>query len=130
MNKKIYLSESQFRDFMRFKLHEGKQNTGKKIRLTEEQVRHILSSSLIKEEIGAIDFDKLIEPENIVPQELAEKYGFKRVNIDDPKTGLQLWGAKLPKDVLYRKNMLKKLGISRFIWFQIKGPVFIVVKPS
>ena len=46
MEKKIHLTEAQFREYMRFKLHESEKKDGKKIRLTEEQMREIISNRL------------------------------------------------------------------------------------
>ena len=46
MARKIYLTEAQFREYMRTKLHESRQSNGKKIRLTEEQMRMFINNVL------------------------------------------------------------------------------------
>ena len=46
MKRRIHLNEAQFREYMRMKLHESKETHGKKIRLTEEQMRCIINNTL------------------------------------------------------------------------------------
>ena len=42
---KVILTEAQFRDFMRYKLHENDKKHTRKIRLTEEQINYIKNAA-------------------------------------------------------------------------------------
>ena len=99
------------------------------VKLNERQLRKIVKESIesiLNESIKATD------PRNVVPQEVAEKFGFKReyVNFGD---GLELWGKRLDFNPLedYRASakFLSQLGIGRFASESYNGYVRITVRP-
>ena len=94
---------------------ESKKRMGRIIR---ESIRKVLKE-------GA----KAVDPDNAVPQEIAEKLGFKR-EYSDNATGLEIWG----RDTNNPDKYLSYLGIRRFTTCS-KSPIGyvhirITVKPS
>ena len=84
-------------------------------------------NKIVKESINKVLNEDLkwTDEENIVPQEVAEKYEFEREYICK-KNGLEIWGR-------YTKNpmlLLRRLGINRFSSENERGHVAITVKPT
>lgn len=94
-----------------------------RIRLTESQLHKLIKESVKKvlnESIKGGDM------ENIVPQSIAEKFGF------EPEYSLgndiELWSANLNQIQYSPKELLRLLGISDFTSYNINGKVRITVK--
>jgi hypothetical protein len=94
----------------------------KLIRLTESDLHRIIKESVnrvLKESIKGVDSN------NVVPENIAVKYGFKP-QYNDPNTGLEIWGKRIEKGM--EKKYLRALGISNFISYDRSGNVSISVK--
>ena len=96
------------------------------IRLTESDLHRIVKES-VKRVLN--EGMKSVDPNNVVPEDLAIQYGFEP-EYSDSENGLELWGKDLTGD--YNK-LLFKLGIRDFtsISNSITGKhVRITVKPN
>jgi hypothetical protein len=78
------------------------------IKLTEEDLHRI-----IKESVNKIlsESAKGVDENNVVPQELAEKYHFTQA-YSGFKNGLEIWERKYKPELA--KELLRRLGIRRF----------------
>ena len=92
------------------------------IRLTESDLHRI-----IKESVNRVlnESMKGVDSNNVVPENIAVKYGFKP-QYNDPNTGLEIWGRRIEKGM--GKKYLHALGISNFISYDRKGNIYISVK--
>ena len=92
-------------------------------RIIKESVNNVLKKKALNEGIKGVD------PYNVVPQSVAEKYGFKR-EYSGFENGLELWGKSIVKRNTFRKSnkwgdktdmstreLLRALGISNFTTF-------------
>ena len=76
---------------------------------------------------------KDVDPNNVVPQDIAEQYGFKP-EYQGFEGGLELWGKRVDfnpcQDSQQVLKLLSKLGIKRFTSYNCNGGVRITVKPN
>lgn len=98
------------------------------VRLTESELHRIIKESvnkILKEGIKSTDDD------NIVPEDLAIKYGF-RLDYSGFPNGLELWRKTINK--LEASEYLRVLGISEFTSWRVAGAdklgVRITVQPK
>ena len=98
-----------------------------KIKLTESKLKQIVAES-VKKILN--ESTKGIDENNVVPQNVAEKYGFKP-EYGGFSNGLELWRGKLPKNNEEIKTLLWNLGIKKFTSYNLMNSTCrITVKPS
>ena len=76
---------------------------------------------------------KSVDPNNVVPQDVAEQFGFEP-EYKGFDGGLELWSKHVDfnpcEDVKQVQMLLSKLGIKRFTSYNWNGGVRITVKPN
>jgi hypothetical protein len=104
-----------------YKFDESRNSLNK---IIKESVKKVLNEGL-----------KGVDPDNVVPQDVAEHYGFRR-EYAGFKSGLELWGRDIGEEIdagcttPRAVSLLRKLGIKRFTTYNYNGKVRITVQPN